>query len=380
MVAYQRAVELDPKFVLALSRIAVLRSFLFFNGLDLKTNSAAAVKDDVDKLLALAPDAGETWLAQGAYRYRVLRDFAGAVQAYEQARKKLPNNSFLLQNLGFVLRRLARWEDSGRAFTTALELDPRSVSLLTSIGSQFYNFLRRYDEALGILDQALEISPDSGVAHVGKAGVFQDLGRIDESREELASVSSAELLDDLALGVGVRQYMYERQFEAAVALVQRRLGALAAEEVPDSLVSFAVVHGGFCQDRLGRRDDARQIFTRVINWIKPTPDTVVAADANRRPSTLALAYAGLGDRDSALQQAKRSVAQYENDAVDKPGAEAVLAQIQAQFGDVESAISIIPHLLEVPAGITRADLRFNPMWDPLRDDPRFQKLCQESNK
>jgi TolB-like protein/Tfp pilus assembly protein PilF len=380
MVAYQRAVELDPKFVLALSRIAVLRSFLFFNGLDLKTNSAAAVKDDVDKLLALAPDAGETWLAQGAYRYRVLRDFAGAVEAYEQARKKLPNNSFLLQNLGFVLRRLARWEDSERAFTTALELDPRSVSLLTSIGSQFYNFLRRYDEALRILDQALEISPDSGVAHVGKAGVFQDLGRIDESRQELARVSSAELLDDLALGVGVRQYMYERQFEAAVALVQRRLGALAAEEVPDSLVSSAVVHGGFCQDWLGRRDDARQIFTRVINWIKPTPDTVVAADANRRPSTLALAYAGLGDKDSALQQAKRSVAQYENDAVDKPGAEAVLAQIQAKFGDVESAISIIPHLLEVPAGITRADLRFNPMWDPLRKDPRFQKLCEEKPK
>jgi hypothetical protein len=174
--------------------------------------------------------------------------------------------------------------------------------------------------------------------------------------------------------------MYERQFEAAAALVQRRLGALAAEEVPDSLVSSAVVHGGFYQDSLGRRDDARRIFTRVINWIKPTPDTVVAADANRRPSTLALAYAGLGDKDSALQQAKRSVAQYENDAVDKPGAEAILAQIQAKFGDVESAISIIPHLLEVPAGITRADLRFNPMWDPLRKDPRFQKLCEEKPK
>jgi TolB-like protein len=374
MVAYQRAVELDPKFVLALSRIAVLRSFLFFNGLDLKTNSAAAVKDDVDKLLALAPDRGESWLAQGAYRYRVLRDFAGAVEAYEKARKQLPNNSFLLQNLGFVLRRLGRWEDSERAFNTALELDPRSVSLLSSIGSQFYNFLRRYDEALRILDQALEISPDSGVAHIGKAGVFQDQDRIDEARKELARVSPAELLDDLALGVGVRQDMYERQFEAAASLTQRRLGALAAGEVPDSLVSSAIVRGGFCQDWLGRRDEARQTFTQMINWIKPAPDTVVAADANARPSTLALAYAGLGDKTAALEQARRALAQYDNDAVDKPAAEAVLAQIEAKFGDVESAISAIPHLLEVPAGITRADLRFNPMWDPLRNDPRFQKL------
>jgi TolB-like protein/Flp pilus assembly protein TadD len=374
MVAYQRAVELDPKFVLALSRIAVLRSFLFFNGLDLKTNSAAAVKDDVDKLLALAPDAGETWLAQGAYRYRVLRDFAGAVEAYEQARKQLPNNSFLLQNLGFVLRRLGRWEDSERTFTTALKLDPRSVSLLTSIGSQFYNFLRRYDEALRILDQALEISPDSGVAHIGKAGVLQDQGRIDEARQELARVSPAELLDDLGLGVGVRQDMYERQFEAAASLTQRRVGALAAGEVPDSLVFSSVVRGGFCQDWLGHRDEARQTFTQVINWIKPAPDTVVAADADARPSTLALAYAGLGDKTAALEQARRALAQYDTDAVDKPRVEAVLAQIQAKFGDVESAISALSHLLEVPAGITRADLRFNPMWDPLRQDPRFQKL------
>ena len=110
MLAYNRAVELDPKFALAWARIAVLRSFLFFNGLDLETNSAAAVKDDVDKLLALAPDAGESWVAQGAYRYRVLRDFNGAVEAYEKASEKLPNNSFLLENLAFVLRRLGRWK------------------------------------------------------------------------------------------------------------------------------------------------------------------------------------------------------------------------------------------------------------------------------
>ena len=162
--------------------------------------------------------------------------------------------------------------------------------------------------------------------------------------------------------------------------MQRRAGALAADEVPDSLVSSAVVQAGFCQDWLGRRDDARQIFTRLISWIKPTADTVVAADANTRPSILALAYAGLGDKDAAVQQARRSVEQYDNDAVDKPAAEAVLAQIQAKFGDIESAVSAIPHLLEVPAGITRADLRFNPMWDPLRKDPRFQKLCQPPNK
>jgi serine/threonine-protein kinase len=63
-----------------------------------------------------------------------------------------------------------------------------------------------------------------------------------------------------------------------------------------------------------------------------------------------------------------------DDAIAKPNAETLLAQIQARFGDLDSAIAALPHLLEVPAGITRADLRFDPMWDPLRNDPRFQKL------
>jgi TolB-like protein/Tfp pilus assembly protein PilF len=376
MLAYNRAVELDPKFALAWARIAVLRSFLFFNGLDLKTNSGAAVKDDVDKLLALAPDAGESWVAQGAYRYRVLRDFNGAVEAYEKARQKLPNNSFLLENLAFVLRRLGRWEDSERAFKQAVEIDPRDVSLLTSIGSQFYNYLRRFDDALAIFDQALEISPDSGAAHVGKAAVLQDLGRIAEARQELARVSSAEVLDDLALGVSIRQCMYERQFDAAATLVQRRLGALSAVEVPDSLVCSGVVYGGLCEDWSGRREEARQAFLRVIQWIKPTPETVVPPDGEGRPSILALAYAGLGDKNAALQQAARAVAEYDNDAVNKPAAEAVLAQIQARFGEIEPAIATIPHLLKLPAGINVADLRFNPLWDPLRGDPRFEKLCQ----
>ena len=63
--------------------------------------------------------------------------------------------------------------------------------------------------------------------------------------------------------------------------------------------------------------------------------------------------------------------------MNKPNAETVLAQIQARFGDFDSAIAALPHLLEVPAGITRADLRFNPLWNPLRKDPRFAKFIAE---
>ena len=106
----------------------------------------------------------------------------------------------------------------------------------------------------------------------------------------------------------------------------------------------------------------------------------MAPDADNLPSALALAYAGLGEKEKALEQAQYAVKDYDNDAVNKPWAEAALAQIQARFGDLDSAIAAIPHLLELPAGITQADLKFNPLWDPLRKDPRFQKLCEEQPK
>ncbi len=124
--------------------------------------------------MALAPDAGESWIAQGAYRYRILRDFPGAITAYKQAQTRLPNNSYLLQNLAFVQRRLGHWQEAEMTFKKALELDPRDFQLLDSLGGEFYVYLRRFDDAQATLDRALEISPDSAVAHAGKASVFQD--------------------------------------------------------------------------------------------------------------------------------------------------------------------------------------------------------------
>ena len=79
-------------------------------------------------------------------------------------------------------------------------------------------------------------------------------------------------------------------------------------------------------------------------------------------------------------RARRAIADYDNDALAKPLAESSLAIVQAQFGDIDSAIAALPHLLEVPNGETCGNLQFNPRWDPLRKDPRFEKLCQNPNK
>src|SRR5882724_9468203 len=374
---YAEAVQLDPSFAFAWARLAVLRSFLFFNAVDLNTNTAGAVKEAADRAIALAPEAGESWIAQGAYRYRVLRDFAGAVTAYKQAQVRLPNNSYLLQNLAFVQRRLGLWQETEATFRKALELDPRDFQLLGSLGGEFYTYLRRFDDARAAMDRALEISPDSASTRASKAVTFQNEGRLDEAAKEFARIP-ADVTDDFVVAPRINQAIYERNFDSAISMIERKLSSVPAGQPLDSVTELALVQLGFCQQWTGRDEDARRSFSRAIEAIKPKPDSPVQADANGTPNTLALAYAGLGEKAKALEQAQRSVKDYDTDEVNKPWALTALAQIQARFGDLDAAIAVLPHLLEIPAGLTRANLKLDPFWDPLRKDPRFQKFISDS--
>src|SRR5436190_7696805 len=374
--AYAQAVQLDPKFALAWARLAVLRSFLFFNTVERNMNTPAAVKDAADRALALAPEAGESWTAKGAYHYRVLRDFEGAVTADQEAQRRLPNNAFLLQNLAFVLRRVGRWQDAETNYKKALELDPRDVSLLSSLGGEFYSYLRRFDDARTAVDRALQISPDSETSRAIKAGILQNEGRLPEAGQELARVPENST-EDYVVGSRITQALYERNFGSAIRVIEQKLNSVPGGQPLDSITQIALVQLGFCLEWSGRHADAQQSFTRAIQSIKPTPDTVVAPEANGLPQFLALAYAGVGQKEKALQQAEQAVKDYETDAVNKPFAMAIRAQIQALFGDHDAAIAVVPQLLQVPAGLTVANLKLDPFWDPLRKDPRFQKLCRQ---
>ena len=137
---YATAVQLDPKFALAWARLGSVRSYLYFNGVDTKTNSPEAVKQAADTAIALQPDLAEAWIAQGAYRYRVLRDFPGALHAYDEGRKRAPNNARVYQYMGFVERRLGRWTEAEKHYKKATDLDPQSLVLFISYGGELLSF------------------------------------------------------------------------------------------------------------------------------------------------------------------------------------------------------------------------------------------------
>ena len=376
---YMEAVRLDPKFAIAWARLGVIRSWLYFNGIDPDVNTARAVKEPADHAMALAPEAGESWLAEGAYRYRVSRNFESALAAFEEARKRLPNDSTVFRYIGVVQRRLGRWQEAEANYKKALELDPRDVTLLNDMGLSFYLYLRRFEDAHALVDRAFEIAPDSVAERANKAVLLQAEGRLKEASRELALIPE-DASDDWVINQRVQQAIYERRYDDAIKVIEGKLSSIPAGQPLDFFNKLFLVNLGFCQEWAGRPEEARNAFARAVQAIKPSADTVVNWDANGTPTILALAYAGLGEKEKALNQAQQALKDCANDQASKPLAEYTLAQIQARFGDKEAAVAALPHLLQVPAGPTKANVCLDPLWDPLRKDPRFEKLCQEPPK
>jgi serine/threonine protein kinase len=376
---YMKAVQLDPKFALAWARLGIVRSFLYFNGVDPKANSPAAVKDAADQAFRLQTDLAEAWIARGIYRYRVLRDFSGAVQAYEEARKRLPNGAEVFGEMAAVERRLGRWEAAEIHYRRALELDPRNLDTLVAMAAEFFLALRRFPEAHAMLDRTLQIAPGDQNALAAHAFLFQHEGRLDEAAKQLARIP-ADSNGEFVITTRILQSMYERRFDTAITQIQTYIAPANSAESLGSATQVLLMYLGYCQEWAGRPDEARATFARTIQAIKPSPDSIIPIDSQILRCCLALAYAGLGDKEKALAEARRAVAEYDNDALLKPAVEAVLVQIQARFGDLDTAISALPHLLETPGGSTRGDLRTIPFWDPLRKDPRFKELCDEHMK
>ena len=115
------------------------------------------MKEEADRAIALQPELGEAWLAQGVYRYRVLRDFKGALESYEEALRRLPNSAFVLEQMGHLERRLGRLDDAQKHYQAAAQLDPRNIGILVTLGDSFLG-VRRFDEAHALYDRARDFA------------------------------------------------------------------------------------------------------------------------------------------------------------------------------------------------------------------------------
>jgi len=377
--SFEKAVRLDPNFALAWAKISRVHSGLYFDGDDTSAARSAAAHETLQKALQLEPDLLETRLAEAYYHYFIERDYDRARQIFGLVHQQSPNNSEAPLALALIARRQGRWEESLAHFHEAIELDPRNLRTLMWT-SDTYRSMRQFQMALKFIDRALDIAPGDNGAIVRKVDAYQALGQFDQADAVLAQMHT-DLNDASMIFAAARQLLLRHSYPTGVALMQSSLAKLDPSQHSDHS-GLLFLRGQFQQlagDSAGATASYTESRQEVQSLLREQPDNPDIISA------LAMVDAGLGDKETALQEADRAMAKLpaSKDALLGPLYEEVRARVLARFGDKDRAITILQHLLAIPysgtyaAPVTAAHLRLDPDWDNLRGDPRFEKLCQE---
>jgi TolB-like protein len=375
---YARAIELDPKFALALAWYSQLESWIVhtFDPTRERREKARAL---ADQALQLLPDLPEAHLALGFSQYYGDNNFEAALKEFEIAQRGLPNDADCYLALGAIQRRLGKWSESTANLEKAASLDPKDSWVLQNLAFN-YEMLRDFDAANKTIDHGLQINPTGfGLWEIKSKLAIAEKGDLSVSERAFQTLKSMPLNDENKLRIaGARAdvFLLERKYKE---------GLREAESLPDDLFGTGFEQHlsgkyyliGFARKALQDEAGARAAFLKAKDLLeaqlKESPD---AADMHIQFAKV-LAY--LGQKNAALAEAQRAaeLLPESKDAFGGPEIAAGVAEVYCIVGENGRAIEVLDGLLSRPSNVTVPGLKVNPIWDPLRNDPRFQALIDK---
>jgi len=367
-----QAVALDLSFFQAYCQLAYAHEQLYFLGFDHTPTRLALAEAAVERAFHLRPNAGETHFANARNLYRGHLDYSGALAELDVARQTLPNDARIFRMMGYIQRRQGRWQESTQNLERSGNLDPRNTETLQQIALS-YGVLRRYAEEKSVLDRALAIEPNDVSTKVALAAVQfhwkADTRSLHQTIDSIGAARAGALSS--AADEGLSCALAERD----VAAAKNVLNTIGDTPLTDYSVHLnrPIIEGVIA--RMTRNDgDARALFTAA----RVQQEKTVQAQPNYGPAlcVLGLIDAGLGRNEEALREGRRAVelVPVEKDALVGPTMIKYLAMIAAWTGDKDLACEQLAIAIRPPSTISYGQLKLLPFWDPLRGDPRFEKI------
>ena len=374
-----RAVGRDPSFFGAYCELAKAHDLLYFYGFDHSSARLALEEAAIQAAFRLRPDAGETHLALALNFYHGYLDYDSALAELELARQGLPNSPGIFLWTAAIRWRQGRWEESIRNFERAIELDPRNVYTLQETAIRYHDS-RHYDREKSLLDRVLTVVPNDVITRAARASVeFDSKGDIRLLHDVIDSVATTQpgTLSSAA-AYWFMCALAERDTAAAnTALIvlgenPRYLG------VADNVVFSRAFAEGVIARMTNQNDKARLAFTVA----RAEQEKVVQAEPNYAEAVcvLGLIDAALGRKEEALREGRRAVEllPVKKDAFAGNWMVKYLAMIAAWVGDKDLACEQLASAIRRPSDLSYGQLKLLPYWDPLRGDPRFEKILEES--
>jgi len=365
-----RAIARDPKFALAYCLLNEAYVLEYRFGEDHSPQHLAAAKDAAETALRLEPNREEARLALARYYYHGLRDYRRTQQELSSLPSSAPHEVDFFTLASLVERRLGQFAASIRDGEKAVELDPQNASLAASLG-QTYSGLRRFGDSERVANAA--IARMRGAKSTGLLVVKNEaalgMGNVEEAHAALDSIQNKDDMDYQT--ARLRLYLIERDYSGAKAFA-----AKVTDEVkrrPNFWLTLAAVahaEGKVNEERQANAEAKRSALLALV----PRPDDPGLL------GELAIAEASLGQNEEALRHARHAAETLPPsvDAVGGAMCEMNLAAVLVMTGDRDATFDKLSKLVKLPFSLTHGDLKLNPVWDDLRDDPRFDRIMAES--